>query len=108
VSFANMLVRTNAVFRVVGVSFYKDAVSQLVRGQRLWLILDDENEHDANAIRVETENAKTIGHVPADLARRLRQGSSERSYAAEVSELRTYEGQTVGADIRLVAVHDPN
>lgn len=102
-SFVDLLVKTNAVFRIVGVSFHQDAVSTLSEGQRLRLVRDENNAHDPNAIRVETENGATLGHVPADLARRIRSGDESQSYLAEVMALRTYEGQTVGADIRVVA-----
>jgi hypothetical protein len=96
-----MLIRTNAVFRIVGVSFHRETVATLVEGQRLRLVCDEANPHDEYAIRVETLAGEMLGHVPADLARRIRTSDTSGEFRARVAALRTFEDMTVGADISL-------
>lgn len=99
--FVDLLVRTNAVFRVVGVSFHRDAVAGLKAGDPLILVCEEDNPHDVNAIRVSTPDGTQIGFVPADVARRIRNDSMGKQFNAVVDSERIFDGRVVGVDIRL-------
>lgn len=75
-------------FDIVGEASYKPAIMSLISKERLAerssstfftarLILDDDNEYDSNAVRVEIKG-KTVGYIPADDA------SSYRKWAKRV------------------------
>ena len=101
--FVELLTRTNAVFRVVGVSFYKDVVAQLNEGDELSLVCEEGNPHDPFAIRVCSPTGETVGYVPAEVARRIREDSTISQMTAVVDKQRLFEDKVVGVDIRLTA-----
>jgi hypothetical protein len=103
-AFVDLLIRTNAVFRVVGVSFHKEAVSKLKAGEALVLEYEDDNPHDANAIRIRTLDGAPIGYVPSDMARRVRTDQVGPAFSAVVERERTFEDVVVGVDIRVTGV----
>jgi len=100
-TFVDLLTRTNAVFRIVGVSFYREAVAQLHEGDSLTLVCEEGNPHDPFAIRVCNSAGATVGYVPSDVARRIRQDCDRTELQAVVDKERVFEGATVGADIRV-------
>jgi len=99
--FLEMLTRTNAVFRVVGVSFYRETVSKLRAGDALSLVCEEGNPHDPFAIRVSNSQGATVGYVPAEVARRIRESSPTEEIRAVVVEPRIFEDKVVGVDIRI-------
>ncbi|KAK9834983.1 hypothetical protein WJX81_001972 [Elliptochloris bilobata] len=61
------------VFRVAGVSFEgrQALLAALQPDQALALVREPDNEHDPNAIRVQTLGGAVVGYVPRDLTRRF-------------------------------------
>lgn len=107
-AFLDLLTKHNAVFRLVGVSFNRDAVARLQVGDELTVTYEEGNPHDPFAMRVATQDGSDIGFLPSDLARRIRQSEeTDRPIRAIVTAQRTYEGVVVGADIRLELMTSP-
>ena len=67
----------------------------------LTLVCEEANEHDPFAIRVCNSKDETVGYVPAEVARRIRENEDLRTLSAVVDKQRLFEGQVVGVDIRL-------
>ena len=106
-TFLDLLTTRNAVFRLVGVSFNREAVGRLSVGERLVVLCEDDNPHDPFAMRVQAEDGSDIGFLPSDLARRIRESEEPvRPIRAVVTAERTYEGAVVGVDVRLELVGD--
>jgi len=73
------------VVPVRGVSFHQDLVRSVVVGQRLFVVADPENEFDVNACAVRL-GGETLGHIPRELAARLR-SSGGLCWPCEVVEV---------------------
>jgi hypothetical protein len=69
--------------RVAGIYYNRGGVSGLSRGDVVRLVRDPNNQHDANAVRVEAQDGSVIGHVPKEIAASLARDldSGLRAYA---------------------------
>ena len=59
------------VFAVAGVSYYQDTAYKIQPQQRVWLIPEPDNPHDAHAVAVMTDEGARVGYMPARLAQRM-------------------------------------
>lgn len=50
--------------KIVGVSFYQEALAHVQPGQPVRLVHEPDNPHDEMALRVETEDGSTLGYIP--------------------------------------------
>jgi len=89
---------------VKGVSFHQDVVRGVEVGTRLEVVAEPENEFDANACAVRV-GGETLGHLPREIAGRLR-SSGELCWAAEVVEV-LRGSKATGLRIRLLAPQAP-
>lgn len=87
---------------VKGVSFHQDVVSGVEVGTHVEVVAEPENEFDANACAVYV-NGEIIGHLPREIAYRLRL-SGELCWSAEVVEV-LRGSKATGLRIRLLAPH---
>jgi hypothetical protein len=85
---------------VKGVSFHQDVVSGVEVGTQLEVVAEPENEFDVNACAVHV-NGEIVGHLPRELAGRLR-SSGELCWSAEVVEV-LRGSKATGLRIRLLA-----
>lgn len=85
---------------VKGVSFHQDVVRGVEVGTRLEVVAEPENEFDANACAVRVDG-ETLGHLPREIAGRLR-SSGELCWSAEVVEV-LRGSKATGLRIRLLA-----
>lgn len=85
---------------VRGVSFHQDVVHGVQVGTRLEVVAEPENEFDANACAVRVDG-ETLGHLPREIAGRLR-SSGELCWSAEVVEV-LRGSKATGLRIRLLA-----
>jgi len=84
------------VFKVAGVSFYKENVKILSQDEILKLELDPCNEYDSNAIKVLNSNGKMIGHVPKEFNIGLckKFDKIQQKYVLKVKNIHKWEGPT--------------
>jgi len=85
---------------VRGVSFHQDVVRGVEVGTQLEVVAEPENEFDANACAVLVDG-EVLGHLPRELAGRLR-SSGDLCWSAEVVEV-LRGSKATGLRIRLLA-----
>ena len=99
-TFNSMNLKLPFTSAVAGVSFHIDAVSRVRVGMRVRIEHDSANPYDANACAVYVQD-ELIGHLPRQLAQRLRARGEDR-WKGVVSEVLTGEKAT-GVRIRVLA-----
>jgi hypothetical protein len=85
---------------VKGVSFHQDVVRAVDVGLPLEVVAEPENEFDANACAVRA-GGETLGHLPREIAARLR-ANGDVCWSAEVVEV-LRGSKATGLRIRLLA-----
>lgn len=88
---------------VRGVSFHQDVVRSVDVGVPLEVVAEPENEFDANACAVRS-GGETLGHLPREIAARLRADGGV-CWSAEVVEV-LRGSKATGLRIRLLAPKD--
>ena len=88
---------------VKGVSFHQDVVRSVEVGVPLEVVAEPENEFDANACAVRA-GGETLGHLPREIAARLRADGGV-CWSAEVVEV-LRGSKATGLRIRLLAPKD--
>jgi hypothetical protein len=87
-----------AITSVAGVSFRQAELREVVEGDLLIVQIDDDNPHDANAVKVTTTDGVLLGFIPKALAPRLR-ASNDASWPAKVKQV--LRGDTWGIRIEV-------
>lgn len=84
-------------FEVAGWRYYDGprCISQLAIGQELVLALEEDNEYDPYAIRIETKEGYMLGYVPAVYSRDLEEYVRRGEYRATIKELRPGQDPTI-------------
>lgn len=53
-----------AYLKIVGVSFYQDALSRCSPGEAVRIVHEPDNPHDETALRIDSSLGETIGYAP--------------------------------------------
>jgi hypothetical protein len=88
---------------VKGVSFHQDVVRGVEVGLQVEVVAEPENEFDANACAVRS-GGETLGHLPREIAARLR-AEGGLCWSAEVVEV-LHGSKATGLRVRLLAPKD--
>jgi hypothetical protein len=89
------------VTAVAGVSFRQTELRDVVEGDVLQVVVDDENPHDANAVAVRTLDGTMLGFIPKALAPRLR-ATGATSWPARIKDV--LRGETWGLRVEILPV----
>jgi hypothetical protein len=90
-----------ADIKLVGVSNYAKAVSEITEDENLIVEHEPDNQFDGNAMRVRRLNGDVVGYLPASLAARVLEETGEKAFLAHLTQANSYDGKTVGGLIRL-------
>lgn len=89
------------VTAVAGVSFRQAELREVVEGDVLEVVVDDENPHDSNAVAVRTLDGTMLGFIPKALAPRLR-ATGGAQWPARIKDV--LRGDTWGLRIEILPV----
>jgi len=92
--------------RIVGVSFYQDALRNCRPGEPVRFYHEPDNPHDEMAIRVESSAGKTIGYVPRTSPLRKLIHERGRGIAGTIASMGMSRACLVGAQISVVITDD--
>ena len=81
--------------KIVGVSNYTDTVKRLEKGAVVEIAPEPTNQYDSNAVVVRFEG-ETVGYLPAKFAERVVTDMPGLIFKGHISEVTSYEGNTVG------------
>lgn len=83
------------IYKVSGTSFHQDAIALVAVGNRVHLVPQPDNEHDANAIQVQSEAKEVLGWIPsyAHLNEQLKQTYTDEEIRALEVEITAVIGQ---------------
>ena len=81
--------------KIVGVSNYVDTVKRLEKDAVVEIAPEPTNQYDPNAVVVRFEG-ETVGYLPAKFAERVVNDMPGLVFKGHISEVTSYEGNTVG------------